>query len=42
MINVLFIFKLAKYGLIISWAIPGQGGHQHVNELSNEVVVKVG
>ena len=38
----LFTCKLAKYGLIISWAIPGQGGHQQFNELSNKVVVKVG
>ena len=25
-------------GIIISWAIPGQGGHGHVNEKSNEYV----
>lgn len=25
--------------LILSWAVPGQGGHKHVNERSNEYVI---
>jgi cyclopropane fatty-acyl-phospholipid synthase-like methyltransferase len=28
-------------GIVISWAIPGQGGDGHVNELSNEEVIKM-
>ena len=27
-------------GIVLSWAIPGQGGHGHVNERSNEWVRK--
>jgi 2-polyprenyl-3-methyl-5-hydroxy-6-metoxy-1,4-benzoquinol methylase len=30
-----------KKGVIISWAVPEQGGHSHVNELSNEEVVRM-
>ena len=26
--------------LILSWAIPGQGGHHHVNEKTNEYIIK--
>lgn len=26
-------------GAIVSWAVPGQGGHSHVNERSNEWVI---
>jgi len=26
--------------LILSWAIPGQGGHYHVNEKTNEYIIK--
>ena len=29
----------AKCGIVLSWAIPGQGGHHHVNELSNADVI---
>lgn len=25
-------------GVILSWAVPGQGGHGHVNECSNEYI----
>jgi cyclopropane fatty-acyl-phospholipid synthase-like methyltransferase len=28
-------------GIVISWAIPGQGGDGHVNELPNEEVIKM-
>jgi len=31
---------LARYGVILTWAVPGQGGRFHINELSNEVVVE--
>ena len=31
----------AKCGLVLSWAIPGQGGHHHVNELSNADVISI-
>jgi cyclopropane fatty-acyl-phospholipid synthase-like methyltransferase len=27
-----------KYGIILSWAIKGQGGHGHVNEQNNEYI----
>ncbi|KAG2487835.1 hypothetical protein HYH03_013552 [Edaphochlamys debaryana] len=27
-------------GLVLSWAVPGQGGHHHVNERPNEHVVE--
>ena len=34
---------LAKVGLIISWAVPGQGGHRHVNEQpSNYIIDEMG
>ena len=26
--------------IILSWAIPGQGGYGHVNELSNEIIIE--
>jgi hypothetical protein len=32
------IKKLSDHGIILSWAIPGQGGHGHVNERPNEYV----
>ena len=38
---VTFFIKLSKYGLIISWAVPGQGGHQHINERPNQEIVQV-
>ena len=28
----------AEKGIILSWALPGQGGHAHVNERSNEYI----
>jgi len=27
-----------KYGMILSWAIQGQGGDGHINEQSNEYI----
>jgi len=35
------LIRLSKYGLIISWAVPGQGGHQHVNERPNQEIVQM-
>lgn len=29
----------ARRGVVLSWAVPGQGGHHHVNELSNDRVI---
>eukprot|EP00927_Polykrikos_kofoidii_P027767 TRINITY_DN24324_c0_g1_i1.p1 TRINITY_DN24324_c0_g1~~TRINITY_DN24324_c0_g1_i1.p1 ORF type:complete len:483 (-),score=61.49 TRINITY_DN24324_c0_g1_i1:74-1522(-) len=31
----------ARRGLVLSWAIPGQGGYRHVNERSNEYVIEL-
>lgn len=31
--------NLNKEGIVLSWAIPGQGGDGHVNELPNEDVI---
>lgn len=33
--------NLNKEGIVLSWAIPGQGGDGHVNELLNEDVIKL-
>ncbi len=38
-----FIDNLCRYvskDLILSWAIPGQGGARHVNELPNDYVIE--
>ena len=32
---------MSKHGIILSWAIIGQGGHGHVNNMANEDVIKV-
>lgn len=29
----------AKFGIVLSWAVPGQGGRGHVNERSNDWVI---
>jgi 2-polyprenyl-3-methyl-5-hydroxy-6-metoxy-1,4-benzoquinol methylase len=29
-----------KCGAIVSWAVPGQGGHSHVNERSNDYIIE--
>ena len=31
--------NLSEDGIVLSWAVPGQGGDGHVNELSNEDVI---
>jgi len=35
------LIRLSKHGIIMSWAVPGQGGHGHVNEKSNDDVVEM-
>ncbi|CAC5387749.1 unnamed protein product [Mytilus coruscus] len=35
------IFRHAKEGIILSWAVPGQGGLQHVNNKPLEYVIQV-
>jgi len=35
------IVKHSKEGVILSWAIPGQGGDGHVNCLKNEDVIEI-
>ncbi|BDA40977.1 hypothetical protein COCOBI_01-6320 [Coccomyxa sp. Obi] len=35
------LLRHAKCGLVLSWALPGQGGHHHVNELSNADVISM-
>lgn len=32
--------KMTAEKLVLSWAVPGQGGHGHVNELSNSQVIR--
>src|SRR5579872_4362992 len=39
--NAIYIDNLHRHnrrGIILSWAVPGQGGHGHCNELENERV----
>ncbi len=33
--------QLTKNGIILSWAVEGQGGTDHVNEQNNTVIVQV-
>jgi hypothetical protein len=35
------IIQLTKNGIILSWAVEGQGGRFHVNELNNTAIVQV-
>ena len=35
------VLKPAKEGIVMSWAIRGQGGRSHVNELNNVEVVEM-
>ncbi|XP_023346420.1 uncharacterized protein LOC111715330 [Eurytemora carolleeae] len=35
------LIRLSKYGIILSWAVVGQGGHGHVNEKSNQDIIKI-
>lgn len=40
--EAVFISNLTRHcreGVIVSWAIPGQGGEGHVNERSNEYII---
>jgi len=30
-----------RNGIVLSWAIPKQGGHGHINELANEDVIRM-
>ncbi len=32
------IDRLNRHGVVLSWAVPGQGGEGHFNELPNDVV----
>lgn len=32
--------KHARHGAVLSWALRGQGGHQHINEMDNHEVVQ--
>lgn len=39
-----FILNLHRHntkGIVLSWAIPGQGGHGHFNEQSNEYITNI-
>ncbi|KAG2423607.1 hypothetical protein HYH02_015307 [Chlamydomonas schloesseri] len=33
------LLRHARRGLVLSWAVPGQGGHQHVNERPNDYIL---
>ncbi|KXZ50102.1 hypothetical protein GPECTOR_18g78 [Gonium pectorale] len=33
------LLRHASRGLVLSWAIPGQGGHHHVNERPNDYIL---
>ena len=33
--------KHNKKGILLSWAVPGQGGHSHINERSNENIIQL-
>lgn len=35
------LVTLARHGVIITWAVPGQGGRSHVNEMDNAAVIQV-
>jgi hypothetical protein len=35
------VIKFSKDQIIMSWAVPGQGGHGHVNEQSHEYVIDI-
>jgi cyclopropane fatty-acyl-phospholipid synthase-like methyltransferase len=35
------IFRHAKEGILLSWAVPGQGGLSHINKKPIEYVTKV-
>jgi microcompartment protein CcmK/EutM len=33
------LVRLATRGVVLTWAIKGQGGHQHINEQNNEYII---
>lgn len=33
--------KHNKKGILLSWGVPGQGGHSHINERSNENIIQL-
>ena len=33
------VIRHARSGIILSWAVPGQGGYHHVNLRSNDYVI---
>jgi len=35
------LVMMARYGVILTWAVKGQGGSWHVNELNNDEVIKI-
>jgi hypothetical protein len=42
--SLIFLDLLSKHsniGVILSWAVKGQGGHGHINEKDNEEVVRI-
>jgi len=34
------VFRHAKEGVVLSWAVPGQDGHHHVNNHDNNYVIE--
>ncbi len=40
-LKIVQIIQLTKNGIILSWAVEGQGGRFHVNELNNTAIVQV-
>jgi len=35
------LVRMARHGVILTWAVPGQGGRYHVNEMDNAAVIEV-
>ena len=33
------LVQWATEGIILTWAVPGQGGHQHINEQNNDYII---
>jgi hypothetical protein len=34
------IARHAREGVLLTWAVPGQGGHHHVNMHTNDYIIK--
>ena len=34
------IARHARQGVVLTWAVPGQGGHHHINTRSNEYIIQ--